>query len=81
MQLDQVVESIAQLSSESPLRDGDATTSPSNLFQHLTTLMVKILFLYLIGISHVAIFVLVCCSTLSLLCTFERDLVLNPPIR
>lgn len=60
VQLDQVVESIAQLSFESPLRDGDATTSLSNLFQHLTTLMVKILFLYLIGISHVAIFVLVC---------------------
>lgn len=81
VQLDQVVQSIAQLSFECPLRGGDATTSLSNLFQRLTTLMVKILFLYLIGISHIAVLCwFVCCFMLSL-CTFERDLVLNPPIR
>lgn len=48
------------MSFESSLRDGDAKTSLSILFQHLTVLMVKILFLYVIGISCAAIFVLGC---------------------
>lgn len=45
VQLGQVVQSTAQLSSESPLGDGDATIYPSNLFQWLTTLTVKILYI------------------------------------
>lgn len=59
VQLDQVVQSVVQFTFESPLMDGDATSSLSNLFQRLTTLMEKILLLYLIGIPHVAVFVLV----------------------
>lgn len=60
VQLDQVVQSITLVSFESSLRDGDAKTSLSNLFQRLTILMVKILFLHVTGISRAAIFVLGC---------------------
>lgn len=80
VQLDQVVQSIVQLSFESPLRDGDATASLSNLFQRLTTLMVKY-FSYIQLEFPMLQFLcwFVCCSMLSL-CTFERDLVLNLPL-